>query len=178
MRFTKHCSFVCARWARFGLPVCQPVSLGPGMTSLHGLSESKGRASFSEVKTNDGNRENLREDCLIRWNCSSFGVLVPHWEIGVTTWIGIGWFFQSFPGDISWYYYSLMEVSPFSCYQKFFGLLVFAGWWVEPGGWTYHFLSSEAWEGSLGDGSGHPAGPCPHALLTSFSEVSVTVWQT
>lgn len=36
------------------------------MIFFYGLSESKGRVLFSEVKINDGNRENLREDCLIR----------------------------------------------------------------------------------------------------------------
>lgn len=55
----------CARWAGFGLSVCQPIKLGPGMTSIHGLSESKER-SCSYAKINDGNRENWRENCLIR----------------------------------------------------------------------------------------------------------------
>lgn len=66
MTLTVHNSFVCARWAGFGLSVYQPINLGPGMTSFHGLSESKGRSSCSYVKINYGNRENWRENCLIR----------------------------------------------------------------------------------------------------------------
>lgn len=58
MKFIVCNSFICARWAGFGLSIYQPISLGPGMISLHGLSESKGRSSCSCAKINDGNREN------------------------------------------------------------------------------------------------------------------------
>lgn len=36
------------------------------MTSVYGLSESKGTSSCSSVRINDGNRENWRENGLIR----------------------------------------------------------------------------------------------------------------
>lgn len=58
MKLTIHNSFICARWAGCGLSVYQPINLGPGMTSLYGLSESKGRPSSSYVKISYGNREN------------------------------------------------------------------------------------------------------------------------
>lgn len=58
--------FICARWAGFGVSVYQPVRLGPGMVSLRGLSESKGRSSCSYAKVNDGNGGNWRANCLIR----------------------------------------------------------------------------------------------------------------
>lgn len=61
MKLTIHDSFICARWAGFGLPVYQPINLGPGMTSLYGLSESKGRSSSSYVKISYGNRELVRK---------------------------------------------------------------------------------------------------------------------
>lgn len=56
----------CSRWAGFGLSVYQPINLVPRMTSLHGLSESKGKSSCSYVKINYENRENWRENCLTR----------------------------------------------------------------------------------------------------------------
>lgn len=56
----------CARWAGFGLSVYQPINLVPRMTSLHGLSESKGKSSCSYIKINYENRENWRENCLTR----------------------------------------------------------------------------------------------------------------
>ena len=66
MRLIIHSSFLCARWAGFGLFMYQPVTLGLRMTSVHELSESRGTPSCSSVKINDGNRENWRENGLIR----------------------------------------------------------------------------------------------------------------
>lgn len=89
---TQQLSLCQVGWVWF---VHVPASLGLRMTSVHELSESRGTPSCSSVKINDGNRENWRENGLIRWNCSSFAVLVPHWEIGLTIWIGARWFFKA-----------------------------------------------------------------------------------
>lgn len=66
MRVMIRSCFLCARRAGFGLFMYRPVTLGLRMTSVHELSESRGTPSCSSVRVNDGNRENWRENGLIR----------------------------------------------------------------------------------------------------------------
>lgn len=97
-------SFHWARWTRFGLSLYQPISLGPVMISLHGVRESKGTSACSYVRINNGNRENWRKNCPIRWNCSFIGrpALRKSSNPSNMSWV----VFQSFPRIISWYYCS------------------------------------------------------------------------
>lgn len=64
MRFTVHASSVQAGKAAFGLSVYQWVSLGPGITSLLGLSDSKGKSSCSCVNINEWEQRELEETLL------------------------------------------------------------------------------------------------------------------